>query len=83
MKILTYIFLTLIFGIGMLFAHIPQPKNPSDLSNDQMKEISSVVGELHKKGASHEELHKAVIKLYKQWEIDFKKPDIKKQKSQK
>ena len=48
----------------------------------QMEEISRVVGDLHKKGASHEELHKAVIKLYKQWNIEFKKVDVKKQKSQ-
>ena len=67
---------------GFIFAHIPQPKDASELSGKQIEEISRVVGELHKRGASHGELHKAVIKLYKQWNIKFKKLDIKKQNSQ-
>ena len=68
--------------MGLIFAHIPQPKDADKLSSEQIEEISRVVGDLHKNGASHEELHKAVIKLYKQWNIEFKKLDIKKQKSQ-
>jgi len=52
------------------------------LSGKQIEEISRVVGELHKQGASHDELHKAVVKLYKQWNIKYKKLDIKKRKSQ-
>ena len=68
--------------MGLIFAHIPQPKDADELSNVQIEEISRVVGELHKNGASHEEFHKAIIKLYKQWNIEFKKLDIKKQKSQ-
>ena len=68
--------------VGMIFAHIPQPKDADELSKEQIEEISRVVGDLHQQGASHEELHRAVIKLYKQWNIDFKKLDIKKQKSQ-
>ena len=67
--------------MGLVFAHIPQPKEVDKLSMKQMEEISRVVGDLHKKGASHEELHKAVIKLYKQWNIEFKKVDVKKQNS--
>ena len=67
---------------GFIFAHIPQPKDASELSGKQIEEISRVVGELHKQGASHGELHKAVIKLYKQWNIKFKKLNIKKQNSQ-
>jgi len=67
---------------GLIFAHIPQPKDASELSGKQIEEISKVVGELHKQGASHDELHKAVVKLYKQWNIKFKKLDIKKRKSQ-
>ncbi|HJM47413.1 MAG TPA: hypothetical protein QGH56_06285 [Candidatus Marinimicrobia bacterium] len=67
---------------GLIFAHIPQPKDASELSGKQIEEISRVVGELHKQGASHDELHKAVVKLYKQWNIKFKKLDIKKRKSQ-
>ena len=68
--------------VGMIFAHIPQPKDADKLSSEQIEEISRVVGDLHKNGASHEELHRAVIKLYKQWNIEFKKLDIKNQKSQ-
>ena len=67
----------------MVFAHIPQPKNPSDLSKKQIEQISKVVGELHKKGATHNELHSKIIKLYEKWNIEYKKLDIKKQKTQK
>jgi len=63
-------------------AHIPQPQNPSHLSKEQMEEISRVVGEYHKKGASHSELHDAVVKLYKKWNIEYKKMSIKKKKQQ-
>ena len=80
-KIIKFLFILPVV-MGLIFAHIPQPKDADELSNVQIEEISRVVGELHKNGASHEELHKAVIKLYKQWNIDFKKLDIKKQKSQ-
>ena len=83
MKIKSKFLIVLPLFLGIVFAHIPQPKNPVDLSNEKIKEISKVVGELHKKGASHEELHTAVIKLYKQWSIDFKKLNFKKQKTQK
>ena len=69
--------------VGLIFAHIPQPKDADELSKEQMKQISNIVGELHKDGASHDKLHAAVIKLFKQWGIEFKKLDIKKKISQK
>ena len=80
-KIIKFLFILPVV-MGLIFAHIPQPKDADKLSSEQIEEISRVVGDLHKSGASHEELHRAVIKLYKQWNIEFKKLDIKKQKSQ-
>ena len=80
-KIIKFLFILPVV-MGLIFAHIPQPKDADKLSSEQIEEISRVVGDLHKYGASHEELHRAVIKLYKQWNIEFKKLDIKKQKSQ-
>ena len=69
--------------MGLVFAHIPQPKDSNELSKEQMKQISNIVGELHKDGASHDKLHATVVKLYKHWGIEFKKLDIKKKISQK
>ena len=83
MKILFKFLFTIPLIMGLVFAHIPQPKDADELSKEQIEEISRVVGELHQQGASHEELHRAVVKLYKQWNIEFKKLDIKKKISQK
>ena len=80
-KIIKFLFILPVV-MGLIFAHIPQPKDADKLSSEQIEEISRVVGDLHKNGASHDELHRAVIKLYKQWNIEFKKLDIKNQKSQ-
>ena len=81
-KFIKFLF-TLPALVGLIFAHIPQPKDSNELSKEQMKQISNIVGELHKDGASHDKLHAAVIKLFKQWGIEFKKLDIKKKISQK
>lgn len=82
MKNISHILLVMIFGLGVGFAHIPQPQNPSHLSKEQMEAISRVVGDYHKKDASHSELHDAVIKLYKKWNIEYKKIAEKKKNLQ-
>ena len=81
MKSPKHIIAIITFLSGMLFAHIPQPENPSHLTEAQMKKISKIVGEHHKNGSSHKELHKAITALYKKWGIQFKKLKLKKQKS--
>ena len=82
MKSISQVLLIMVFGLGVGLAHIPQPQNPSHLSKEQMEEISRVVGDYHKKGAPHGELHDAVIKLYKKWNIEYKKIAEKKKKLQ-
>jgi len=64
-------------GAGITFAHIPQPESSGELSKAQIKEISKVVGKLHKEGASHEKLHEAIKSLYKKWGIKYKKLKLK------
>ena len=78
MKNLKHIVAVITFLVGMVFAHIPQPKNPSQLTEVQIKKISEIVGEHHKNGLSHKELHKAITTLYKKWGIEFKKMNFKK-----
>ena len=59
-------------------AHIPQPEDSSELTQNQIKKISKVIGVHHKKGSSHDVLHKAIIKLYKKWGIKYKKVNLQK-----